>query len=236
VRVFAVGDAVGVRTNATKQRTKKVGVHNIPALIVAARDNVRVGGATVGQRLYTCLTKYGVIERQIKVDGLTYVSSGNYPALYSRFREQLADGSWQYMRRVTMETARQAWLEEREPASRTEPARQQQRRSAKDAMDDEKGELGEVELNDGDDDEGDEVKEEAAEQKAQSSSRLPMSHPVRILRQSRLRYQVLWNDPPGEKTWESVKAWDSRAEYRDLVLAFRARAEEEGAEEEDLEL
>ncbi len=91
------------------------------------------------------------------------------------------------------------------------PPRRQQARAAKDdASIDEDSEERDVEAD-----------EERVEE---SDTLLTMSahYPIRILRRSGQRYQVEWNDPPGERTWESVSKWDTMMEYRDLVLAFRA--------------
>ena len=226
VRDFAIGDAVGVRTNATKQRTKKRGVLNVPALVVAASDNVRSGGATTGQRMYTCLTKYGVIDTQIKVDGLTYVSANNHAALYDELRNELDHDTWQVKARITMETAVMAFLAERANVSPVPPPRQQQHRAGK-----------AVGADGGRDDGGamadDEVKEadvQLPSQRAQAvgdtlSAWQAQQYPIRIVRQSGLRYQVEWNEPPGERTWVSVARWNTLAMYKDLVLEFRARQE-----------
>jgi hypothetical protein len=226
---FAVGHAVGVRTNQTKQRTKKRGTINIPGLIVAIKDNVRVGGATAGQRVYTCLTKYGVIDRQLKVDGLVYLSANNHAALFDLLRQHLTDNTWHLLERVTMESAVEAFLSERDPAATVAPPRQQPPRAVN------VGGPGD-EWKEEDDGEGDvEAEEEhggVGEQRPVSTAAVASQaqhFPVRILRRSGPRYQVEWNDPPGERTWVTVSNWDNRAEYRELVQAFReeerARAE-----------
>jgi hypothetical protein len=214
VRDFAVGDAVGVRTNSTKQRTKKRGVLNIPGLVVDARDDVRVGGATTGQRLYICLTKYGIIDVPLKVDGLTYLSANNHVVLFDVLRQHLSDGTWRDRPRVTVEAAVTAFLDERQPAAGVAAPRLQQGRAAKGAEDEEE--------------EGDE--KQVVEQ-GDVAEALPLSqaqsHPIRILRMVGQRYRVEWNDPPGEETWVSVRRWNTMEEYRDLVEAFNERGVEE---------
>ena len=211
---FAVGAAVGVRTNATKQRTQKRGVINIPALVVAVRDNVRVGAAATGQRVYTCLCKYGIIDRELKVDWLVYLSANNHLLLFESLRQHLADDTWRLQPRVTVEAAVKAFLSEREAGSAVAPPRQQPWRAA--AAGGSECELSEA------DEEGD---EEQQSQHAASPFTLTLSqaqqHPIRIVRRSGQRYLVEWNDPPDERTWERVNVWDNRAEYRELVLAFR---------------
>jgi hypothetical protein len=221
VRDFAVGDAVGVRTNYTKKRTRKRGVVNIPGLVVVVRDNVRVGGATVGQRVYTCLTKYGVIDRQIKVDGLTYLSSNNHPVLFEQLRQHLSDDTWRLEGRVTMENAVEAFIAERESATGVVPSRRQHSRSAT-GVEDLVDEGNDDNENDNDEEGAEDVEGQAGQSQATVSVLQAQQYPIRIVRRSGARYQVEWNDPPGEKTWESVNVWDQREEYKDLVLAFRA--------------
>ena len=225
VRDFAVGDPVGVRTNNTKQRTKKRGVLNIPGLIVSARDNVRVGGSTIGQRLYVCLTKYGIIDLQLKVDRLVYVSANNHSRLFDILRQHLTDGTWRQRPKITVEAAVKAFLRERASATAVSAPRQQQSRRAKGGEDD---------VSD-DTESGDE--EQVGEQREEVDSPLTISqaqhYPIRILRHQGTRYLVEWNDPPGEKTWETVSRWDRLADYRDLVIDFRAREEKEKEMEEE---
>ena len=253
VHEFAIGASVGVRTDATKQRTKKYGANNVPAMVVATSDNNHVGGSSVGQRLYTCLTKYGVVDQGIKIDGLTHNTAGNDPVQTARFTELLNDGTWEYMKKLTIKSLLAKYLADMAAATPTVPARRQQPRAAAAApSSEESGEEGadmDVELRElDDDDEGDDDDDDSSEEERKAPARAPSrapsttlalsqskSHPIRILRQSGGRYQVLWNDPPGEKTWVHVSSWDSREEYRELVLAFRAQVQANRSQEEEAE-
>ena len=57
-----------------------------------------------------------------------------------------------------------------------------------------------------------------------SSGRTKGSNIVKILYQSGNRYRVKYSEPVGnpEKGWAAVQRMDTQAEYKDIVLAFRA--------------
>ena len=61
------------------------------------------------------------------------------------------------------------------------------------------------------------------------SGLLLLQHMVRIVAQQGKRYRVEWSQPEEapERTWELMSKLDSRAEYVELVLAWRAQQEQQ---------
>jgi transposase InsO family protein len=212
VRQFQALEAVGLRTNTSKKRTKKRSVHNIPALIVEVYENQQDGGAVTRQPMYRCLTRHGFIDRAVKVDGLVDISENNHAEVFEQLRSQAQEAlsssqsmrEWFRERTLTLERA----LEE-ELKSVEQPARAVGRRQPQRAV--------EVAV----------VESDGVASTEQTTAAL--QHMVRIVAQQGKRYRVEWSQPEEapERTWELMSKLDSRAEYVELVLAWRAQQEQQ---------
>ena len=71
------------------------------------------------------------------------------------------------------------------------------------------------------------VNDPAAAAVANEVAKAATQHMVRILRERGTQYQIEWSQPESnpERSWESKRKIDTRAEYKDMVLEWRARQE-----------
>ena len=210
VREFKEGEAVGVRTNINERvkRAKKRGVNNLPGLIVEV-----VNRGQANHSLYRCLTEYGLIDHALKASDLVDITEGNHPELYTCLRAQLAaaksrnDTIRTAFPRLTIQAALMASLEERMPAP-NRPRREQPPRDP------------------------------VAAAAAGASARTARQHMVKIVQERNNRYLVQWSLPEAapERAWEPKTKMDTRAEWKNLVLDWRARqvaAAGQGNEDDD---
>jgi hypothetical protein len=193
VREFKEGEAVGLRTNSIRKgRSKPLRAHNIPALIVGV---ISRGGNR--HLLYRCLTAYGLIKSSQQASDLVDISEGNHQEVYNQLRGLFAelkeskekiDKAWP---RVSVDEARAgSLLLHRTPPS-PPPRRQQPPRV-----------------------------DPAAAAVANEVAKAATQHMVRILRERGTQYQIEWSQPESnpERSWESKRKIDTRAEYKDMVL------------------
>jgi transposase InsO family protein len=197
VREFKEGEAVGVRTNTIqKGRAKKPRAHNLPALVIGVVQ--RDGGTH--QPLYHCLTQYGRIKPLLQASDLVDITEGNHKDVYTDLRTKWMEAkaekrSMTSFFGITLETARSLAILERSPKA-SPPRRQQPTRI-----------------------------DPIAQAAAGEVTRAAAQHMVRIIRERSTQYQIEWSLPDSnpERTWESKQRIDSRAEYKDMVLEWRAR-------------